>query len=422
VHIPRKYKTVLYAIFILFVLVFIGLFFMSRFYLQSDTAEKEIKIGLVAPLTGSNHDGGISMLQGVELAVENINHAGGINGRKISLVVYDDENTPATCLSAVKRLIFIDNVKAIIGPFSSQCALEIQGLVNSCGIPLITPVAMADSLNEKDDYVFRNTLGVTAAQAKVNKFVNEKQNQYTLLDGFQAETIGIIWQDDFWGKAMLDSVLSDLKRLNREDALYFSIPFSLGQSDFSTFYSTRKDNFPDLIYIISSGSESISLVRQGREEGFKGIYIGEGGFNVSSFDEELGAYADGCVFSTQWHPSFSTPMSDVFLKSYKSKFREIPDMFAALSYESVYLLHDSLRKVIQSIYEDDFKDILRDNLSKRKLFSGLSGPIYLDSLGQADRDVFILQKRWDGNEIQAFIIYPTKYNQNSFKWNFEINE
>lgn len=392
-------------------------------YSSPDTQEDQvIKIGLIAPLTGSNQAGGISMLHGAHLAVENINKRGGINGRKIVLTAYDDADTPSKCLAATKQLIFIDNVSAIIGPFSSRCATEIKGLVNSCGVPLISPVAMSDALNADDDYVFRNTLGVTAAQNKINYFVDESKGQYILLEGFKAKSMGIIWQDDLWGKAMYETVLADLKRLGKEDALAFAAPFSLGQSEFSQLYENEKENFPDLIYVISSGAESIPLVREGRDAGFTGIFIGEGGFNSAIFDEKLGAYADGCVFSTQWHPSFSTPMSDVFLKEYKNTYSTIPDMFAALSYESVYLLRDGLVNVTGFLSEDNFSDILRNQLSGIRAFSGFSGPIYYDQVGQADRDVFILQKRWDGNEIQAFIIYPTKYSQNSIKWNFEITD
>jgi branched-chain amino acid transport system substrate-binding protein len=417
-----KLRTLIIIGSLLFALTATGLFLMAKFSTQDVEGDQVIKIGLIAPLTGSNQAGGVSMLHGVRLAVENINKRGGVNGRQIELISYDDADTPSECLAATKRLIFIDNAEAIIGPFSSRCALEIKGLINSCGIPLIMPVAMADSLNQEDDYVFRNTLGVSEAQSKINDFVDEGKGQYILLEGFKAKTMGIIWQDDLWGEAMFETVKADLVRLGKEDALTFSASFTLGQSEFSKLFVNENGNYPDLIYVISSGAESIPLVREGREAGFAGIFIGEGGFNSDNFDEQLGAYADGCVFSTQWHPSFSTPMSDVFLKAYKSKYQTIPDMFAALSYESVYLLRDSLSHVTNSLGEDDFSDILRNDLSKTKVFSGFSGPIYYNELGQADRDVFILQKRWDGNDIQAFIIFPTKYSQNSIKWNFEISD
>jgi branched-chain amino acid transport system substrate-binding protein len=420
VHISKKLRALIYVGISLFTLTAVGLFLLAKTSAPDLAEGGVIKIGLVAPLTGSNQEGGLSMLHGAELAVANINKNGGIEGRQLVLIPYDDADTPSKCLSAAKQLIFIDNVKAIIGPFSSRCALEIKGLINSCGVPMITPVAMVDSLNQQDDYVFRNTLGVSAAQIKINSFVNQSKKEYTLLDGFHAKTIGIIWQDDLWGKAMFETVAGDLKRLGREDALVFSTSFELGQNDFSKLYRDAKADFPDVIYVISSGSESIPLVKQGREANFHGIFIGEGGFNADAFDKTLGVYADGCVFSTQWHPSFSTPMSDMFLKLYKSTYQEIPDMFGALSYEAVYLLNDSLNRVVDSLGEDDFTDILRNDLATRKVFSGLSGPVYYDKFGQADRNVFMLQKRWDGNEIQSFIIYPTKYNQNSIKWNFEI--
>jgi branched-chain amino acid transport system substrate-binding protein len=408
--------------FIYFMIV-LALFFSAYKFLFEPKEEpsngKEIKIGLIAPLTGSNQSGGQSMKNGVELAVNKINQSGGIAGTKLSLVVYDDQGIPEQTEKAAKELIFIDNVEAIIGPFSSNCCLALKGLINSCGVPLITPIAMADEINLEDDYIFRNTLGATVAQSKINAFSNSFNGDFIMLEGFGAKTFGIIWQDDAWGSEMQKLVLDDVTALGKENAVVFSEPFAFEQKSYRDIFDRYKDHFPDLIYIVSSGKESIQLVKDARDAGYKGLLYGEGGFNYSSFDTELGAYADGCLFSTQWNPSFSTPMSDVFMKAYVSEYGDVPNMFSAVSYEAVYILRDSLTRVIAYLPRDDFKDILRQDLSQPKKIDGVTGPIYFDDKGQCDRPMFILQKRWDGRNIQSFIIYPKKYSQSEIKWNFD---
>jgi|GEM_PF-3093829 len=380
----------------------------------------EFRLGLIAPLTGTHQNGGLSMERGVELAVNTINDSGGIDGTKINLLVLNDANDPAVCREVAKNLILKEKVDALIGPYSSECCLAIMDIVNEYQVPLITPVAMADKIIQGDDYIFRNTLSCTMAWDKINAFANQRAKEYTLLEGFGARTIGILWQNDAWGFEMQRKVISDLQNLRRSAAVIFSESFELGTEDFSYHYRKYKDNFPDVIYAISSGDESINLVIDGREAGYAGLFFGEGGFNYSSFDKELGKLADGCLFSSQWHPSFSTPMSDVFVKSYTQEYDDTPDMFAAICYEAVYILKNSVFRIKDSIGSESFREDLRSELAIPKQIDGISGKISFDSNGQCDRPMFILQKRWTGKNIQSFIIYPEKYSQGEMKWNFNL--
>ncbi|MEL7568729.1 MAG: ABC transporter substrate-binding protein, partial [Bacillota bacterium] len=415
----HKMASIIVAI-ILFVVSF---FLIKEFTLNSTNNHfigKDVKIGLIAPLTGSSRSGGESMKKGVELAVNNINENGGIGGHKLTLIIRDDKGISSQAVKVAKDLIFLDNVEAIIGPFNSDSCLAIMGLVNNLEVPLITPIAMADNINLANDYVFRNTLGASASQMKINSFTKSSQDEYILLEGFGSKTIGILWQGDKWGEEMQEIVLSDLIDLGREDALLFSEPFEIGGSDFSSFFKNHKDNYPDLMYIVSSGSESIDIVKAGREQDYKGLFYGEGGFNYETFDEELLEYADGCIFSTQWHPSFSTPMSDVFLEAYMQTYNDVPNMFTAISYEAVYILKDSLVPIIHNLSRDDFRQILQKELATPRTINGITGPLSFDQNGQCDRPMFILQKRWTGRNVQSVIVYPEKYSQGQIDWNFEL--
>ncbi len=380
----------------------------------------QIKIGMIAPLSGSSQSGGLSMQRGAELAVTNINNNGGINGFQLQLVTIDDVSIPALAEKAAKELIFIESVEAIIGPFNSDSCIAIKGLINSCGIPLITPVAMSDQINLEDDFIFRNTLSVIESQRKVNSYSNFSRKEYFMLEGLGAKTLGILWQDDGWGYEMQQIVVDDLSHMEREDTLLFNKSFHLGQTDFSDYFTGQEEDFPDLIYVVSSGAESIELVKAAREAGFTGLFLGEGGFNYSEFEAELGPYADGCLFFTQWHPSFSTPMSDVFLKTYLAEYDDVPDMFAAMSYEAMYILKDSLLRTLHLIWRDNYKSLLRDDLAVVRSMDGITGRIRFDRNGQGDRPVFVMQKKWDGRRVQSFILYPTEYAQSNTRWNFDL--
>jgi len=393
---------------------------LSSFFNKSDTLEgRDIVIGVIAPLTGSHSEGGLSMKKGIETAIININDAGGINGHKVDLRIYNDENNPDLSQDAADLLIHKDNVDAIIGSFSSECTLAIVDIVNDNHVPLIVPVGMSDEIMRGNDYVFRNTLGASTAWRKINSFVNSSKNEYVLLDGLGARTIGILWQNDSWGDEMQSIVVSDIEALGKSESIIFNESFALGQTDFSDIFSRYRHNFPDIIYAISAGNESNDIVCTGREQGFNGLFFGEGGFNYTSFDENLEEYTEGCLFTTQWHPSFSTPMSDVFLKCYTQSYNETPDMFAAISYEAVYILAESVGNLGNRIVNPNFRELLRDELSKTRSVNGITGIITFDSTGQCDRPMFLLQKIWDGRSVQSLIVYPSKYTQSQLKWNFE---
>lgn len=412
----------IFLIFILLCLIVVAMLFVHSQNAKIVFFGTPVKVGLVGPWTGSSSENGLSMKKGVALAVQNINDTGGINGHELKLVDYDDRGSPQECLKAVKQLAVADGVSAIIGPFNSSCALAIIDLVNNLEVPLITPVAMADNINLKDDFVFRNTLGVTEANNKTNAFLDFNNGKYVLLDGFGAKTIGIMWQNDVWGAQMQSTVIKDMTKINRLDALKFSEPFELGQTDFSELYQKYRDDFPDVIYVVALNKEAIEIVKQGRAFGFQGLFYGEGGFNGDSFDSKLGELAKGCLFSTQWHPSFSTPMSDLFVKLYTDTYKDIPDMFAAISYEATYMLADSLIKTEIYRGKDDYGQYLRSALAQTKNFTGVTGNIGFNSLGQSDRPVFIMQKRWSGSTIESVIIYPKKYAQSDLVINFDFEK
>jgi branched-chain amino acid transport system substrate-binding protein len=398
------------------VIVFFILYYSN--YLGKPTYNQglaPIKIGLVGPWTGPLAVPGASMREGAELAVENINRNGGINSRQVVLIEYDDRGLPSECYKAVKRLIDQDEVVAIIGPYSSVNTLAVKDLVNEKHMPLITPVAMADEIKTRDDFVFRNTLGISAANEKMQAFVDD--GAATIFETMGCKTIGIMWQNDFWGEKMSKAVVDSYVALNKGNEVLFSQPYDLGRTDFVPQLRGLLPKKPDIIYLVSLTNEAIPIVRQARELGYHGLFLGEGGFNTGEFDRELKERANGCLFSTQWHPSFSTPMSDVFVKLYSDKYQDKePDMFSAITYEATYIVKSAIDTVgNRSADIADWRLAVRAAMARTRNFDGVSGRISFNNIGQCDRPLFMLQKRWDGRRVTAVIIFPQQYAQDRIR-------
>jgi len=413
----NRLKKFILIIIIICIAVFI---FKGNLFKPQTSADQTVKIGLIVPLTGSNAKAGASMKNGVELALKNINSSSAAQNINLELIIYDDESDPQKTVKLAKDLIFLDSAEAIIGPFNTDSLLAVRYTINSCGIPTITPTAMSDEIDQMNDYIFRNALTVEGEKIKRNSLVTLNKEQHLFLEGMNAKTIGILWQNDTWGWDMQNTIQDDFAKIDKQDQILFSTAFNLGETNFRYIYEYHKDNWPDLIYIISSGSESKEIVRQGREAGFEGAFIGESGFNYEDFDTELEQLADGCFFFSQWHPTFSSPFSDVFLKTYLSEYEETPNMFAANSYEALYFLWEGIQNSQRFIKRDNFNYFLRESLAAIRKMEGVTGTVYFDEYGESQRPLFLLQKRWDGRKIQSFIVYPQQYSEGKPKWNFDI--
>jgi len=372
---------------------------------------KVVKIGLVGPWTGPSADNGLSMRHGAELAVQNINANGGINGTKVELVAYDDASTPEESVNAVNKLITQDQVLAIVGAFNSACTLADKEVVNREKIPLLTPVSMSDAVITGDDYVFRNTLGNKEAGTAFDNLVDSKSGKWVFTDGTGSSKVAIMWENDDWGKGLSDSVIEASKFYHQEDRIVSNVAYNVGTTDFYPQLTKILEQKPDLIYCVSLAAEAIQIVKQARELGYKGLIMGEGGFNAESFDKTLGTKAYGCLFSTQWHPSFPYPMSQEFMKVYKAAYPDSePDMFAAIAYEAVYIVKDSIERAPASDDLSTYRTSIRDAMNQLKDFDGVSGKISFTK-HQCDRPEFLLQKRASG----AVIVLPKAYAQDTIK-------
>lgn len=417
------YKKTWLVLFLILLLV-VGILIKNQPWRPTyDPSLEPIRIGFVGPWTGPYAGPSLTMWEGGELAVENMNRNGGVNGRQVLLIEKDDEGDPEKCRQAVDELIHEDKVVAIVGPYNSQNCLAIMELVEANKVPLITPIAMADEINTADDYIFRNTLGIKEDYEKFNAYVGLRHGEYMLLEGINCQDLGILWQHDLWGQEMTRCVLDTLRNLGKEKALLFCEPYQLGQTDFAQLLGeTLRGKHPEVIYLVGQIKESIQIVKQAREMGYQGLFVGEGGFNMPEFDDKLGEIAHGCLFTSQWHPSFSTPMSDVFVKLYSEKYpQKTPDMFAAVTYEALYILKNALQKADNN-YTDlgKWRTAIRDRMAETKNFSGMSGRISFDRVGQCDRPNFMLQKRWDGRKITAVIVFPRQYAQDQIRWDFQF--
>ncbi len=309
---------------------------------ESDT----IKIGGIFPLSGKVAVYGIECRQGIDLAVEEINAAGGINGKMIELIAEDDEGKEEKSVNAYKKLTTKDRVDIIIGSLTSGCTNAIASLAQSQKKLVIAPAATAPAITENGDYVFRACF-IDPFQGTVGgRFVVENlglKKAAVLYDIANDYSVGLY--ENF--KAAVEAGGGEI--VDAES-------YSTDDKDFYAQLTKIKNANPEVVYLPDYYATVALIVKQLRAQGISTPIVGADGWDgitSNAGDEVLNGY-----YSNHYAADSDSPRVVEFVKAYEAKFNSQPASFAALGYDSMYMLKDALLRA------SDYTDVasVRDAL------------------------------------------------------------
>ena len=314
------------ALVVLFVAMIAGMMFTGCSKKTSDT----IKIGGIFPLSGSVAVYGTECRNGVEMAINEINAAGGVNGKMLELIAEDDEGSPEKSVNAYKKLVTKDNCSIIIGSLTSGCTAAISSLAQAQKVLLIAPAATQTDITEAGDYVFRACF----------------------IDPFQGTVGGKFALEDLGAKnaAVLYDVQNDYSIGLYEN---FKIAFeqgggkvvaaesySTGDKDFNAQLTKIKTTNPDVVYLPDYYGTVALIAKQLRAQGINAPIVGADGWDGiidNAGDEVLNGF-----YSNHYAADSTDGKVVTFVNSYKGKYGSTPVSFAALGYDCVYLLKDAM--------------------------------------------------------------------------------
>jgi len=322
-----------------------------------------LKIGEVDPLTGGISQFGIGCHQGITLAFEELNAAGGVLGKKIELVTEDDQSKPGQSATVVRKLITQDKVVAILGDATSSATLESAPIAQSDKIPMITPSATNPRITEVGDFIFR----------------------VCFLDEFQGRVIARFAKQNL--KAQHVAILTDTKQDYSVDlAKFFKDEFtklggtisveqsySTGDSDFRAQLTSIRAAKPDAIYVPGYYQEVGLIIRQGRQIGLKMPFIGCDGWANQALLDIGGKAVEGCYFTNHFSPDDQAANVKEFIEKYRQKYGSVPDTFGALGYDAARLLAGAIQRAGTTE-----TTAIRDALAKTADFEGVTGRISFD--------------------------------------------
>lgn len=293
-----------------------------------------IKIGGVAPLSGQYTEYGLKCKKGIDLAVEEINAAGGVLGKQLKFVCEDDEGVPAKSVNAYKKLTSQDRVRFVIGSLTSGATISITQLAQANKVVQIAPAATAVAVTEAGNYIFR-TCYTDPFQGKVGgKFAAVN------LGAKRAAILYDISND--YSVGLMENFVAEYER--RGGVVVARESYNTGDKDFNAQLTKIKATNPDVVYLPDYYSTVALIAKQLRAQGIDvpmvgadgwdglvGLYSGEGG------DEVLNGY-----YSNHYASDSTDGAVQQFVRSFEEKYNETPNSFAALGYDSVYLLRDAM--------------------------------------------------------------------------------
>lgn len=348
----------------------------------STPATGAIKIGEFASLTGKEATFGNSSHEGTLLAVEELNAAGGVLGRKLELITEDNLSKAGESATVVNKLIDRDGVVAILGEVASSRSLEAAPICQQSKIPMISPSSTNPKVTETGDYIFRVC------------FIDPFQG--TVMANFATKTL----------KAKKVAVFTDVKSdYSKGLAKYFKegftkaggqigveLDFNGGDKDFKAQLTAIKSAAPDAVFVPGYYTDVALICIQAKQLGLNIPLFGGDGWESEDLIKIGKEAVEGHYFSTHYHPEVSSPKSKAFVEAYKKRFKnadgspKAPDAMAALGYDSAMILAEAMKR---SSSTEGPK--VREALAATKDFDGVTGRTIINEKRDATKPAVILQ-------------------------------
>ena len=353
---------------------------------QMEALSGEISIGVVLALTGRHAAPyGLPMQRGFELALEEINNSGRLDDAKITFIIEDDRSTIEGGVEAFNKLIHQDGVSAILGPTTSSTTKEAFPIAQENQVVAIGPTSAAPGLSAIGDFVFRVSL---TADKLVPIGVQMTHEQL----GYQ-RVAKIVDSVDFFSQSN-DVVLSEALNANGIEIL-ITETFETGETDFSAQLTRIKESNPDAIFISALSPETTEILIQGHQLGIPTNVPFLATVLASDQIQLAGDAAEGAITFTNWINTASTPGNQAFVQNYQATYSIEPNIWAVLSYASVYILAEA----IEAAQSTD-SSAIRDALANIMGFDTILGLFSFDAVGDAVYDPQILIVK--NGQLQVF--------------------
>lgn len=326
------------------------------------TTEGEILVGEYGSMTGGQATFGQSTHNGIMVAIDEINNAGGVNGRKLRVITEDDQSKAEEAANTVTKLISQNSVVAVLGEVASSSSLAAAPICQANKVPMITPSSTNEGVTKVGDYIFRMCF--------IDPYQGEAMANYlTKQAGMKRAAVLVDVKSDYsTGLAQF----FERTFLANGGQIVAKQSYAQGDSDFRSQLTTLKAANPEVIFVPGYYNDIGQIAIQARDLGMKMPLAGGDGWESPKLIEIGGKSLEGCLYSNHYHVDDPAPVVKDFIQKYEERYGAKPDSLAALGYDAAKVLADAMKRAGTT---DGPK--LREAIAATKNFPGVTGVITL---------------------------------------------
>ena len=341
--------------------------------LSSAHAAETVKVASIFAKTGNAALDNTSALNGVRLAVQDLNNQGGVLGKQLELLEFDNKSTALGSKIAARKAIQ-SNVVIVFGANWSSHSLAMAPVCQAAKIPMISPYSTNPDVTLVGDYIFRVCF--------IDSFQGKVMAKFALQD-MKAKTAGVLINaNSKYSESLTHYFIKNYK--NQGGKVLFQEHYLDKTTDFMYFINKIKILKPDIIFLPGHSNDSCYIIKQARDNKIPTTFLGGDGWDNDMYTI-IGNVIEGNFYSSHWHPDSITPKSQAFIKKYENRSKEL-DSGSALSEDCIFLFADAVHRAGSL----DPKKI-RNALAKTQNFQGVTGNISFDKNGDPIKSAVILK-------------------------------
>lgn len=343
----------------------------------------ELYIASANPMTGDSAQFGDMKVKAIQLALDEVNDAGGIDGKQVKLIVGDDTGNPKEAPNVAQKFAGDDKVLAVIGHWNSSCTLAARGIYEAAGIPVITDSVNKQITDGTTPHLYRISLTDTT------QATNLAQYAYNILGKRKA---AVLFTANDFGTGLKNDFTAEFEALGGK--VVASETYFEGQSkDFSPQLTKIKGANPDIMFVAGYYVETALIAQQSEPVGLDVDIIGTEGISSDELVKLGGKSVEGIRFAAFFHKDVEFPGTKEFVESFRAKYNKEPDNYSALAYDSAKLILAGMKE------KGATREGITDYLKEVKEFPGVAGPISFKN-NDVTRSILILEVK-DGQIVLA---------------------
>ena len=335
-------------------------------------ADDAMKIGFIEAITGPAAAYGDNHRKGTRLAIDEINAAGGVNGKPIEIVAEDDRSDPVAGINAAKKLITREKVDVIVGSPASLVTIAFSKENERYKVPVIVGQAGSPTVTEQGyKYTWRVNMTDAQLDSKAVEFFAKEKG---------VKNFAFLVENSDYGKPPTKAASDAIKAAGANVTAYEE--YNRGETDFKAQLSKIKETSPEIIFVHGYYTEGSIIARQIKELGIDATLILNQGQGVNKFVELAGDASNGAIFPTPWLPGLDDEKSKKFEAAFKAKYGHEAGPFEASTYDAVQVLIEAVKRG-----GGHSPAQIQEGMAKMDGFSVLMGEIHFDDKHQNQGDV-----------------------------------